>query len=128
LAGFLECRLIFQRRFPPATVRRLNANGSVNLAGAGAGFDISAAANQTTGASSGVGGSSVLLGANTLTLASSTSQALGGSISGAGGLIKQGSGTLTVSGNYSQASSATLAIEVSPSAGSSVNAIGISVS
>ncbi|MFP3246936.1 MAG: autotransporter domain-containing protein, partial [Paraburkholderia sp.] len=76
----------------------LASNGSVNLTGAGAGFDISAAASQTIGALSGVSGSSVMLGANTLTLAGSTSQAFGGSISGTGGLIKQGSGTQTLGG------------------------------
>ncbi|NKI72843.1 hypothetical protein GN109_25850, partial [Collimonas pratensis] len=45
----------------------LAATGAVNLAGAGAGFDISAGGNQTIGALSGVAGSTVALGANNLT-------------------------------------------------------------
>lgn len=77
----------------------LAASGSLTLAGAGAGFDISAsAANQTIGAFSGVAGSTVVLGANTLTFGNATNQTFAGSISGSGGVVKQGSGRQTLSG------------------------------
>ncbi|WP_186233742.1 hypothetical protein, partial [Burkholderia gladioli] len=57
----------------------LAATGAVNLAGAGAGFDISASgANQTIGALSGVAGTTVSLGGNTLSFGDATNQTFGG--------------------------------------------------
>ena len=87
---------------------RLNNAGSiatssgVNLAGAGATFGISAGTgNKTIQDLSGVAGSSVLLGNNTLTVGSANSTTFAGVIDGSGGvggLVKQGSGTLTLWG------------------------------
>ena len=87
---------------------RLNNAGSiatssgVNLAGAGAAFSISAGTgNKTIQDLSGVAGSSVLLGNNTLSVGSANSTTFAGVIDGAGGvggLVKQGSGTLALSG------------------------------
>ncbi|HWX01124.1 autotransporter-associated beta strand repeat-containing protein, partial [Collimonas sp.] len=76
----------------------LAASGAVNLAGAGAGFDISAGGNQTIGSLAGVAGSSVALGANNLTFGDATNQTFGGIIGGTGGLVKQGTGTETLTG------------------------------
>ena len=81
----------------------LAASGAVHLAGTGT-LDISAAgSNQTIGALSGVAGSTVALGANTLTLDSTSSQAFSGEITGIGGLVKSGSGeqTLNSASTYS---------------------------
>ncbi|CAN7385211.1 autotransporter domain-containing protein [Polaromonas sp. LjRoot131] len=72
---------------------------AVNVNGAGARFDISAAGNQTIGSLSGVTGGSVALGANTLTLGDASNRTFSGTISGInGGLIKQGSGNLVLTG------------------------------
>ncbi|MDU0342401.1 autotransporter-associated beta strand repeat-containing protein [Bosea rubneri] len=77
----------------------LAATGAVHLGAAGAGFDINAAgAGQTIGALSGVAGTTVALGANTLTFGDASNQSFAGSISGTGGLVKQGSGTQTLAG------------------------------
>lgn len=77
----------------------LAASSPVNVAGAGATFDISASTgNQTIGALLGAG--SVALGARTLTFGDATSQTFSGVISGAGGsLVKSGSGTATLTGD-----------------------------
>jgi fibronectin-binding autotransporter adhesin len=73
---------------------------AVDVNGAGAGFDISAAGNQTIGSLSGVTGGSVALGANTLTLGDASNRTFSGTISGInGGLIKQGSGNLVLTGS-----------------------------
>ncbi|WP_066473305.1 autotransporter-associated beta strand repeat-containing protein [Bosea sp. WAO] len=77
----------------------LASGGAVNLAGAGASFDISASgAVQTIGALSGVAGTSVTLGANSLTLGSAANATFGGSISGTGAIVKQDWGTQTLTG------------------------------
>ncbi|WP_147432362.1 beta strand repeat-containing protein [Pararobbsia silviterrae] len=77
----------------------LAATGAVDLESAGSGFDISAAATlQTIGGLSGVAGSKVTLGANSLSFGDAGSEVLGSTISGTGGLIKQGSGTETLTG------------------------------
>src|SRR5271166_6175333 len=70
----------------------------LTLAASGAGFDISAGGNQTIQDLSGVAGSTINLGANTLTAGTANSTSFAGVISGTGGLTKQGSGTLTLSG------------------------------
>ena len=78
---------------------RLPVIGAVNLAGAGT-LDISAAGgNQVIGALSGVTGSAVKLGSNTLTFGTASNQTFGGNISGSGGLTKVGDGTQTLGGN-----------------------------
>lgn len=77
----------------------LAATGGVNLAGAGAIFDISGSgANQTIGALTGVAGTSVALGAHMLSLGDGGNQTFSGVIGGSGGIVKQGVGTLTLSG------------------------------
>ncbi|MCM3500066.1 autotransporter-associated beta strand repeat-containing protein, partial [Staphylococcus capitis] len=63
----------------------LASGSTLNLAGTGATFDVSAASGaQTIGALSGVGGTNVNLGANTLTLNGSGNNTFGGTIGGAG--------------------------------------------
>jgi fibronectin-binding autotransporter adhesin len=75
----------------------LAAGGSLTLAAAGASFDISGASGgRTVGGLSGVSGSTVALGANTLTFGDATNQTFGGVISGTGGILKQGAGTQTL--------------------------------
>ncbi|NKI72841.1 hypothetical protein GN109_25840, partial [Collimonas pratensis] len=62
----------------------LGAGGSlaptvaVNVAGTGAGFDISAAGNQTIGSLAGATGSTIALGANNLTFGDGANQTFGG--------------------------------------------------
>lgn len=69
------------------------------LAAVGGTFDISAAdGDRAIGALSGVAGSTVVLGANTLTLGDAGNQTMAGAIAGSGGIVKQGTGTLTLSG------------------------------
>ena len=76
----------------------LAATGEVNLL-ANAGFDISGAgANQTIGDLIGGAGSTVALGARTLTLGTSINTTLFGAITGTGGIVKQGSGVFTLAG------------------------------
>ncbi|RQU84777.1 autotransporter-associated beta strand repeat-containing protein, partial [Burkholderia cenocepacia] len=72
---------------------------AVNLSGTGAAFDISGAGvPQTIGALSGVAGTTVALGGNSLTMGDATNATFGGTIGGTGGLTKQGSGTETLTG------------------------------
>src|SRR5271165_3906096 len=74
------------------------SSSGLTLFAAGVGFDISAGGNQTIQDLSGVAGSTINLGANTLTAGTANSTSFAGVISGTGGLTKQGSGTLTLSG------------------------------
>ena len=76
----------------------ITASSGVNLTTAGTAFDLSGGGNQTIRDLSGVNGSAVTLGANTLSLGTTNSTAFAGVISGIGALIKNGGGTLTVSG------------------------------
>jgi len=88
----------------------LAATGDVDLGTAGVGFDISdAGANQTIGALSGVAGTTVSLGANTLTFGTGTNQTFGGAIEGTGGVVKQGSGTQTLTGANTYTGGTTIA-------------------
>ena len=78
--------------------------GSVTLAATGTGFDIAGAVGgRTIGSLSGAAGSTVALGANTLTLGDATSTAFDGVISGTGAVHKQGAGTLTFGGTNTYA-------------------------
>nr|WP_241030913.1 autotransporter domain-containing protein [Paraburkholderia sp. Ac-20347] len=87
----------------------LASTGAVNLANSGAGFDISGASGaQTIGALSGVGGTTVSLGANALTFGDASSQTVGSTISGTGGIVKQGSGTETLTGANTYSGGTTL--------------------
>ncbi|MBS0538759.1 MAG: autotransporter domain-containing protein [Proteobacteria bacterium] len=75
------------------------SSSGLNLAAAGAGFDIS---GTTSGATikdlTGVSGSTIALGAKTLTAGTSNDTTFAGVLSGVGGgFTKQGSGTLTLS-------------------------------
>ncbi|WP_296345300.1 autotransporter-associated beta strand repeat-containing protein [Reyranella sp.] len=77
----------------------ISALGSVALTASGVTFDISGASgNQTIQDFTGVAGTSIVLGGNTLTVGTATSTTFSGMIGGAGGLTKQGSGTLTLDG------------------------------
>jgi outer membrane autotransporter protein len=78
----------------------LATGGRVSLSGAGASFDISASgANQTIGALSGAAGTTVSLGANSLTVGDASDQIFGGSVSGTGGITKHGAGKLSLTGS-----------------------------
>ncbi|SAI05168.1 autotransporter [Bordetella ansorpii] len=77
----------------------LAAGGAVDLDTSSARFDISdSGASQTIGALSGVSGTTVTLGANTLSFGGASDQTFGGAIEGTGGVVKQGSGTATLTG------------------------------
>ncbi|WP_233834130.1 autotransporter-associated beta strand repeat-containing protein [Paraburkholderia sp. ZP32-5] len=87
----------------------LASGSNVTLNGTGAEFDISGSgANQTVGALSGVAGSTVALGANSLTFGDATNQTLASNVTGTGGLVKQGSGVTTLSGNNNYSGGTTL--------------------
>jgi len=79
----------------------LASTGAVNLAGAGATLNLSGASGaQTLGALTGGAGTSVSLGANTLTL-NGSGAAFGGTIGGAGGItVASGTQVLTGSNTY----------------------------
>ncbi|WP_102869232.1 autotransporter outer membrane beta-barrel domain-containing protein, partial [Burkholderia thailandensis] len=88
----------------------LSGSTTVNLAAAGAGFDISGATgNQTIGGLSGAAGTTVALGGNSLTLAGSGSATFGGTIVGTGGLTLAGTGTQALTGNNTYSGGTTLA-------------------
>jgi fibronectin-binding autotransporter adhesin len=75
------------------------ASSGVNLAAGGARFDISGAnGGRTIQDLTGVAGTSVVLGGNSLTVGTANNTSFAGNISGTGGLTKQGSGTLTLLG------------------------------
>ncbi len=75
------------------------ASRGVNLAGTSATFDISGASGAVTIKDlSGIAGTTVALGANTLTAGTAHSTSFAGSIGGTGGFTKQGGGTLTLTG------------------------------
>ncbi|MDR3399936.1 MAG: autotransporter-associated beta strand repeat-containing protein [Pandoraea sp.] len=69
------------------------------LTGNSATLDLSAASGMTFGALSGVTGSTVLIGNQTLTVGDASNSTFGGTISGAGGIVKQGTGSLLLSGS-----------------------------
>ena len=78
------------------------ASSGVNLTGAGATFDISGGTGtQTINDLSGVSGSTLALGGNTLMFGTADSTDFAGSITGFGQLTKQGTGTFTLSGKSS---------------------------
>ena len=88
----------------------LAASSSLSLAAAGAEFDIDwALGNRTIGALSGVAGTTVTLGANTLTFGNATNQVFAGTIGGTSGIIKQGAGRQTLSGTSSYGGTTTVA-------------------
>ncbi|WP_186238331.1 autotransporter domain-containing protein, partial [Burkholderia gladioli] len=87
----------------------LAAGTGVNLANAGTGLDISnSSAGQTIGGLTGVTGSTVTLGNNSLSFGDSGNETFGGSIGGAGGIVKIGSGTATLTGANSFTGGATV--------------------
>ena len=77
----------------------LASTGAVNMAGSGGSLDFSGASqSEAIGPLTGISGTTVVLGANTLTINESTSTGFAGVISGTGSLIKDGNQTLTLSG------------------------------
>ncbi len=74
------------------------SSSAVTLRAAGATLDIAPGGHQTVQNLGGVAGSTVSLGTNTLTVASSTDTIFAGAIGGDGGVIKSGAGTLTLTG------------------------------
>ncbi|WP_322034346.1 autotransporter domain-containing protein, partial [Burkholderia sp. BCC1970] len=86
------------------------STGAVNLAGAGATFDVSGAAGaQTIGALSGAAGSTVNLGANALALSGSGASTFGGTVGGTGGLTVAGTGIQTLTGSNTYTGGTTIA-------------------
>lgn len=81
----------------------------VSLTAAGAIFDIAAAGNQTIQGLAGIAGTTVNLGANTLTDFSAASTSFAGAIIGTGGLVKSGTGTLTLTGANTYSGGTTVA-------------------
>lgn len=79
------------------------------LTGNGATLDLSTANGMTFGALSGVNGSTVLIGNQTLTVGDAGNSTFGGTISGAGGIVKQGTGSLLLSGAQTFAGSIDIA-------------------
>jgi fibronectin-binding autotransporter adhesin len=80
----------------------LAATGPVTLVGLGATFDISGAgSSQTIGALSGVAGSDVDIGTNSLIFGDASNTVFTGGFTGAGNLVKQGGGLVTLNGNAS---------------------------
>lgn len=80
----------------------LMSGNDVSLTAANATFDISGlSSGQTIGALSGVAGTEVLLGANSLTFGTGANTVFAGQFDGAGDIIKQGAGTMTLSGDSS---------------------------
>ncbi|HTZ36715.1 MAG TPA: autotransporter domain-containing protein, partial [Stellaceae bacterium] len=77
------------------------ASSGVSLTGAGAAFDISAGGNQTIKDLSGIAGTTVGVGGNTLTFGTGNSTTFGGSFTGSGGLVWNGTGTLSLTGDSS---------------------------
>ncbi len=85
-----------------AVVGSLYSTGPVTLSGASATLDISGdSAGQTIGALSGVAGSNVSIGSNTLTFGDAGDTEFAGSFTGTGNLVKQGSGTVVLNGALS---------------------------
>jgi len=77
----------------------LSASSGVSLTAPSAVFDLSRAGDQTIRQLSGVAGSTLRLGGNTLTIATSGATAFAGSITGSGaGVTTTGTGTLTLTG------------------------------
>jgi len=82
-----------------ASADALSASNDVNLFNPGATLDVSMPSSASTiGALSGGAGTSVMLGANALTLVDTANDTFGGTIGGTGGIVKQGGGTETLSG------------------------------
>lgn len=88
----------------------LAASSGINLAASGASFDTSNGGSKTIQDLTGVSGSAITLGANTLTLGTANSTNFAGNISGGGGaLVKQGTGNLVLSGTNSYTGGTTIA-------------------
>jgi outer membrane autotransporter protein len=79
----------------------LTSSSGVNLAASGAAFDISVAGAQTIRDLSGVAGSNVRIGGNSLTFGTENATTFGGAFAGSGSLTKAGSGTFTLTGDSS---------------------------
>jgi len=77
----------------------LTSSSSILLSGTGTRFDISAANNnQSIGGLSGVAGSEITLGSNSLAVNQTANAIFAGVIGGTAGVIKDGSNTLTLTG------------------------------
>ena len=76
----------------------LASSTGVRLSKPGAELDLAAAGDQTVNDLSGVGRTTLRLGAGVVTVASSEDTKYAGGVEGAGGIVKSGAGTLTYSG------------------------------
>jgi autotransporter-associated beta strand protein len=74
------------------------SSGSVNLTNEGAALDLTGAGDQTVRNLRGVRGSTLRLGATTMTVASTKDTRYGGGVEGAGGVVKTGPAILTYAG------------------------------
>lgn len=86
----------------------IRSSSGLDLLNSGTAFDISGGGNQTIQDLTGVAGSTISLGANTLTLGTANSTTFAGAISGTGGVAKQGAGTLTLTGANSYSGGTTV--------------------
>jgi len=77
------------------------ASASVDLAASGTIFNVSAPIGLVIQNLSGVAGSTVAVGSQTLTFGTAASETFAGSFTGSGGLTWQGTGTLSLTGNSS---------------------------
>ena len=89
------------RNAAPASTGSIATSSGLALSGPTAVFDISKGGNQTIQDLTGVSGSTIQTGANTLAFGTANSTTFSGGFAGTGGLMKQGAGTITLNGDSS---------------------------
>ncbi|PMS12829.1 autotransporter domain-containing protein [Trinickia caryophylli] len=103
----------------------LPSTTSIALAGSGATLDVSAAGAQAIKDLSGVTGSQLALGSNTLAVTTTTDATFAGTLTGSGAFAKQGSGTLTLNGISSGFTGATTVAAGTLEVGDASNATAV---